>query len=114
MPGDGYRRAVRTLLATAAVVAVTIALLSGCANDEAPEFDVSDAQVFSTAQRVCSAAPPEQLAEQLGALNFPNDLARAYSETVAAEDRENAFAGCLAGLAVRPGGPPGTEPRSSD
>ena len=104
----------RTLLATAAVVAVTIALLSGCANDEAPEFDVSDAQVFSTAQRVCSAAPPEQLAEQLGALKFPNDLARAYSETVAAEDRENAFAGCLAGLAVRPGGPLGTEPRSSD
>lgn len=104
----------RTLLAAAAVVALTIALLSGCSNDKAPDFDVSDAQVFATAQRVCSAAPPEQLAEQLGVPNFQTDLARAYSETVAAEDRENAFAGCLAGLAVRPGRQLGTEPRSSD
>ncbi|MBL8775613.1 MAG: hypothetical protein JNK12_06775 [Acidimicrobiales bacterium] len=101
----------RTLLTTAAVVALTIALVSGCSNDESPDFDVSDAQAFATAQRVCSTAPPEQLAEQLGVLNSPTDVARAYSETVAAEDRENAFAGCLAGLASRPGGQLGTAPR---
>lgn len=103
----------RTLLATAAIVTLTIAVPSGCANDEASDFDVSDAQTFATAQRVCSAAPPEQLAQQLGVLNSQTDVARAYSETVAAEDRENAFAGCLAGLALRPGGQPGTEPRPS-
>ena len=103
----------RTLLATAAVVTLTIALLSGCSNDEPADFDVSDAQVFATAQRVCSAAPPEQLAEQLGALNFPNDLARGYIDPVSAEDRESAVTGSLAGLAVRPGGQLGWDPRLS-